>query len=336
MAVTIKDIARIAGVTHSTVSRCLNGKPGVSPAKGEEIKRIAKELGFEYNANARSLNTSKTGTIGIILNDDADDNQPHLYTNAFLRHIRHQLEEEDLDVLTAFSRNFLSGKDNLVRLVNRKKVDGFIILSSTISLDSIQFLRNEEIPFVFSHQIPDEVLGEVNRVYCNHLTGGYLATKYLLERGRKRVLCLSRPDKREEFSLRTRGYRKALGEFGIGQDDSLIIDGVNNLEKTDEMWETISPYLGRIDAVFAHTDILGIVLIKALEKRGISVPDEIAVVGYDNIGLCSFIEPNLTSVAQPSDAISVQTCERLIELLSGKRDVKKIVIPPTLVIRESV
>ncbi len=336
MAVTIKDIARIAGVTHSTVSRCLNEKPGVSPAKREEIKKIARDLGFEYNANARSLNTSKTGTIGIILNDDADDDQPHFYTNTFLKHIRHQLEEGDLDILTTFKKNVISNKDNIIRLVNRRKVDGFIILSSSIEKKTLEFLKKGNIPFVFSHQIPPLEAGSVNAVYCDHETGGYMATRCLLDKGRRKILCLCRPEDRREFSLRTLGYRKALEEYGIGVDESLIIQGINDLEKIDEMWETLSPYLNRIDAVFAHTDIMGIVLIKALEKRGIAVPGDIAVVGYDNIGLCSFVEPNLTSVAQPSKAISVQTCELLIDLLSGRREARKVVIPPELVIRDSV
>lgn len=336
MAVTIKDIARIAGVTHSTVSRCLNGKPGVSPSKGAEIKRIARELGFEYNANARSLNTSRTGTIGIILNDDADDNQPHFYTNAFLRHIRHQLEEEDLDILTTFGRNFISGKDNIVRLVNRKKVDGFIILSTTIGRDTIDFLKAEGVPFIFSHQIPPRNLGEVNAVHCDHERGGYLATRHLLERGKRRILCLSRPDRREEFSLRTRGYLAALEEEGIEPDESLILDGVNDLEKSDELWEAVAPVIGRVDGVFSHTDIMGIVLMKSLGQRGIAIPRDISLVGYDNIELCSFVEPGLTSIAQPSKAISVKTCEILIKLLAGREDLSREIIAPRLVERASV
>ncbi len=336
MAVTIKDIARIAGVTHSTVSRCLNDKPGVSDAKRVEIKKIARDLGFEYNANARSLNTSKTGTVGIILNDDADDNQPHFYTNTFLRHIRHQLEEEDLDILTTFTRNNISGKDNIVRLVNRKKVDGFIILSSTIDSGTIDFLRDNKVPFVFSHQIPPKELGEVNAVYCDHVNGGYLATRHLLEQGRRRILCLTRPDKRFEFSQRTLGYKSALMEFGLSYDKSLVVSGINDLSRRDEMWDILSGQAGRIDAIFAHTDIMAITAQKALEKKDWQIPSDIAIVGYDNIGLCTFVEPALTSVAQPSKTISVKTCEILIRLLSGEDVKSRIIVPPWLVVRESV
>ena len=336
MAVTIKDIARIAGVTHSTVSRCLNDKPGVSDAKREEIKKIARELGFEYNANARSLNTSKTGTIGIILNDDADDDQPHFYTNTFLGHIRHQLEEEDLDILTTFTRNNISGKDNVVRLVNRKKVDGFIILSSSIDAKTVEFLREHKVPFVFSHQIPSKSLGRVNTVYCDHANGGYLATRHLLEQGRKRILCLTRPEKRSEFTQRTLGYKSALMEFGLPYDKSLVVHGVNDLTATEKMGEILAPYIGKIDGIFAHTDIMAIAVEKAMEKRGLRVPEDIALVGYDNISLCTFAEPALSSVAQPSKTISVKTCEILIKLLAGEDVNSKIIVPPWLVIRDSV
>ena len=336
MAVTIKDIARIAGVTHSTVSRCLNDKPGVSDAKRAEIKKIAIDLGFEYNANARGLNTSKTGTIGVILNEDADDNQPHLYTNTFLRHIRHQLEEEDLDTLTTFYRNNVSGKDNIVKLVNRRKVDGLIILSSSIDKETVAFLQNEKIPFVFSHQIPSRDMSDINAVYCDHFNGGYLATRHLLEQGRKRILCLSRPDKRYEFSQRTQGFKAALMEMGLPFEKNMVLNGVNDLGKVDEMWDLFSSRIKDVDAVFAHTDIMAIVLIKALQKHGISVPDDIAIVGYDNIALCTFVEPRLTSVAQPSRTISIKTCETLIKLLSGEQICQKTVVPPWLVVRESV
>ena len=335
MATTIKDIARIAGVTHSTVSRCLNDKPGVSDSMRVEIKKIAKELNFEFNANARGLNTSKTGTIGIILDDENDDNSPHFYTKSFLRHIRHQLEEEDLDTLTTFSRNNISGKDNIIKLVNRRKVDGIIILSPKISLESISFLKENEIPFIFSHQIPNKELGDVNAVYCDHYHGGYLATRHLLEKGRKNILCLSRFEDRFEFTQRTRGYETALMEYGLSVKKKNIIKGNASLEVNSGLWRKIEPEIHRIDAVFAHTDLMAVVLMKELKDHGISIPDDIAIVGYDNIELCTFVDPHLTSIAQPSKDISEKTCEILIRLLSGHDDSKRIIIPPSLIIRES-
>ncbi len=335
MAVTIKDIAKMAGVTHSTVSRCLNDKPGVSEAMRLKIKRIAQDLGFEFNANARGLNTSKTGTIGIIVNEDDADGQPHIFTNTFLRHIRQQLEEHDLDTLTTFSHNNFSGKDNILKLVNRRKVDGLIILSNNIGLDSIKFLHENNFPFIYAHQVPPETAETVNAVYCDHFRGGYLAARHLLDRGYKRLLCLSRRDNRTEFILRTNGFSAALEEAGIPFDESNIVPVEGFLHSGPKIIEDILPLLKNHDAIFAHTDLIALVVMKELLKRGYRIPDDLAVVGYDNSELCSFFEPNLSTIAQPAKQISLQTCNSLIKILSGSAEHSRIIIQPELVVRKS-
>ena len=148
-----------------------------------EIKKIAADLGFEFNANARGLNTSRTGTIGIILDDQIGNTNLHFFTNSFLAEIRNTLEKEDLDVLTSFTRNSYSQKDNIIKLVNGRKVDGLIILNSSPEKESINFLKESRVPFVFSHQIPKKRYGKVNAVYCDHMEGGRLAVEHLISRG---------------------------------------------------------------------------------------------------------------------------------------------------------
>ena len=335
MAVTIKDIAKIAGVTHSTVSRCLNDRPGVSDAMRLKIKQIAQDLEFEFNANARGLNTSKTGTIGVIVNEDDADGQPHIFTNTFLRHIRQQLEEHDLDTLTTFSHNNFSGKDNILKLVNRRKVDGLIILSNNIGIDSIRFLHENRFPFIYAHQVPPETAEAVNAVYCDHFRGGYLAAKHLLDRGHKRLLCLARRDNRAEFRLRTEGFMSALAEAGIPFDETDIVPVEGFLHSGPGIIELIQPLLKNHDAVFAHTDLIALVVMKELLKLGYRIPDDVAIAGYDNIELCSFFEPNLTTIAQPAKKISIQTCNSLIKILSGRTGHTRIIIQPELVVRDS-
>ncbi len=335
MAVTIKDIAKLAGVTHSTVSRCLNDKPGASDSMRAQIKKIAADLGFEFNANARGLNTSRTGTIGIIFDEDAEDSKLHFFTNSFLSQIRSILEKEDLDILTSFNQNSYSHKDNIMKLVNRKKVDGFILLSSSITAESIAFLNESEIPFVFSHQIPSPDFGEVNAVYCDHFKGAELATQHLIDRGRRRILCVKRENEREEFQMRTEGYRQVLLDNGLHFDPDYVIPGGYSLNCGAETMERIEPYLEKVDGIFAHTDLLALGLIKELTKKGIRIPEDISVVGYDNIELCTYVEPNLTSINQPSKMISEKTCENLISQLSGEKISHVRIITPNLIIRES-
>ena len=335
MAVTIKDIAKIAGVTHSTVSRCLNDKPGVSDSVRAEIKKIAADLGFEFNANARGLNTSRTGTIGIIMNEDLGDGNLHFFSNSFLSQIRNILEKADLDMLTSFSRNSLNQKDNIKKLVNRRKVDGLILLCSSITKDSVDFLRASKTPFIFSHQIPSRNFGEVNAVYCDHMKGGYLAAKHLIDRGRRNIVCVKRKDDRTEFQMRTDGYVKALNDHGLPYRPEYILPGGSTLDCGREIMADIEPFLGEIDGIFAHTDLLALALLKEFRHRGIRIPEDISLIGYDNIELCTYVEPNLSSINQPSRDISVQTCEILIRQLNGIVEPDIRVIPPELIIRAS-
>ncbi len=335
MPVTIKDIARIAGVNHSTVSRCLNDKPGVSDAVRAEIKKIAEDLGFEFNANARGLNTSKTNTIGIIMDEDYQTANLHFFTNAFLRHIRQRLEKEDLDTITTFPRNNVTDKDNIRKLVKRRRVDGLIILCSGITRETVDFLRDRSVPFVFSHKIPSKKLGQVNAVYCDHYRGGYLATDQLIKRGCKNILCLVREDSRDEFFQRTRGYEAALKDGGLPLVPEYIVPGGYSLNCGRETVKRLEPLLGSIDGIFAHTDILALGVMKELKKRGIRIPEDIALIGYDDIELCTYVEPELSSVRQPTRDISLETCDRLLRLMAGEGLLERTVLPPQLVIRES-
>ncbi len=308
MPATIKDIARIAGVTHSTVSRCLNNKPGVSESMRMEIKRIAEELDFEFNANARSLLTSKTGTIGIILNEEQGTHSLHIFTNSFLGYIRRKLEEEDLDTIITFSKNSFTGENNIIRLVRRRKVDGLILLTPRVGKETLRFLKVNRVPHIFSHQIPPDFPGNAGAVYCDHREGGYLATRHLLQRGCRSILCLKRPEADEEFSQRTLGYEDALREAAIPLKKDLVLS-------REELDATAFDFSG-IDGIFAHTDLLALGLMKELKRKNIHIPRDIALVGYDDIELCRLVDPELTSVRQPSKAISIRTCEKLIQQMN--------------------
>ena len=337
MIITIKDIAKIAGVSHSTVSRCLNNKKGVSDETCGRIKKIAEDLGFEFNANARSLSTAKTGTIGIIYDEDHYESSLHPYTMSFQKYIRRSLEREDLDTIITFSKNQFTGYDNVERLINKRKVDGVIIISSDISHSTLDFLKKRNVPFVFSHQTPDKSFGDVDCVYCDHLRGGYTAGAHLAAAGCRSLLCITRTDTRAEFSLRTEGFLSAAADMGIPQSSVDVFPGGVTFKSGYDFVRKNLSKITKYNGIFVHTDLLALGVLKALRENGTSVPEDIAVVGYDGIEICNFVNPTLTSVEQPGETISILTCERLIELISGVKKIKsrRIIIPPNLVERES-
>lgn len=336
MAATIKDIAKIAGVDHSTVSRGLNDKPGLSDNMRKKIKQIANEIGFEFNANARSLSTARTGTIGIIYDEENYESTLHIYSMGLLRHMRQYLEQKNLDAIITFSSNLFSGEDNIKKLINKQKVDGFIILTSKINEKTIDLLNSKQFPFIIAHQIPNTNFN-ANSVYSDHFKGGYLAGKHLIEQGCKNLLCITRKDKDRQFVLRTEGFLKALDENGINPTSKTILQGGYSFKEGYQTVMDNCNLIKKTDGIFVHTDLKAIGVFSALKELGISIPNEIALVAYDNTELCTFLTPALSSVSQPGEEISLISCEKLIELINGVKNDKitNIVLPPTLVIRES-
>jgi len=333
MAVTIKDIAKIAGVTHSTVSRCLNDRPGVSDKMRQEIKKIAADLEFEFNANARGLNTSRTGTIGVILEEERDRNDMHFFTNAVLSEIRCSLEKRDLDMLTSYYRNSHSKKDNIIKMINRKKVDGLILLCSSIKKETVKFLKETSTPFVFAHQIPKKLYGKVNSVYCDHKFGSQKAVQYLIDQGRRNILCVCRNDNKKEFRLRTKGYKKALEDNDLPFNEEYLIPAGYDWNSSVEAMRSIHPLMSKVDGIFAHTDLIAMGLLREFKKEGIHIPKDIALMGYDNIELCTFLEPQLSTVEQPIQEISDKACQNLFDQLDGNHLVRTELIKPKLILR---
>ncbi|MCX7708831.1 MAG: LacI family transcriptional regulator [Clostridia bacterium] len=336
MAVTIKDIAKIAGVNHSTVSRSLNDSPLISAETKERIKRIAEELGFEFNSNARGLSTKKTGTIGLVYPEGFENFNTNLFFSSIQRHVRQTVEREDYDVIVTFPKNRYTGGDNIQKLISRKKVDGLIIVHPDIEDQDLKYLTDTGIPFVFLHKKPASDLGKNIDFYCtDHFKGGYLAAKHLLNAGRKRILCISYDI--DEFHMRTEGYKKALEEQRIPYDEKLVFYGDCSFESAFEAINNHMDIVKTVDGIFAQSDLMAYGAIEALRKNHIEVPEHVAVVGYDDIELGALLSPKLTTIHQPREELVVMACQRLIELIreDQKAGGTEKVLEPFLVIRES-
>ena len=337
MALTTKDIALLAGVSQATVSRSLNNSPLISKETRERVLRIAAEQGFEFNANARGLSTNRTNTIGIIYPDDYLDFDVSLYFGSLHTQLRETLERWDIDLIISFKENRHTGADAIKRLIMRRKVDGIIIVRSQVNPETLEFLRNSGIPFVFLHFHQDSAkLEDINQVYTDHFTGGYLGTDHLLSLGHKRILCVSASGE-DEYEQRRRGYRAALESHGLQYDPDLMLYGRRTFQSGYDLVMQHEQLFTSVTAIFSHTDIMALGIMEALRVKHIRVPDEIAIVGYDDVELCTYFHPHLTTIHQPREELAVLACERLLQLVESKRikKGKKIKIQPVLVIRES-
>ena len=289
---TIRDLARLAGVSVATVSRSLNNSPLVQEATKQKVLKLADEVGFELNASARGLATSKVNTIGIILPPEYDQFGQQLYYSSLVSDLRDTLERANYDLIVTFSTNRFTGKSNIISLINRRKVDGLIILRETLEHQLLDFLEKKNVPYIFSHYPPNFDDISVDAVYPDHLWGGKLAGEYLLSLGCRRLMCISAENQANEFVLRERGFARALEaqDLDLSEDHKLYAPLTIN-----DGYRIVMEHAGRFqaaDAVFVVTDLLALGVIAGLRDIGLVVPQDISILGYDDIPLASMLKPH--------------------------------------------
>ena len=336
---TIKDIARLANVSVSTVSRCLNDSPLVADETKRRVRKIADETGFEFHAGARGLITQQAGTIGIILPDDFDRFYVQLYHSALHAYLRRALERADLDLLVGFSRNRYSGTDSIQRLVRRSKVDGLIIMTPEVEAETEAFLKSRGMPYVYSHYPPVGDRTDVDWVYVDHEKGGMLAGDLCARNGYHQVIALRSERPVLEFDLRVSGLKKALSFAG---EDFCVteLEGIASYESGYELAQRHVEDFRRAEAVFALNDLMAIGVIQGLAAHGIRAGEQIAVIGYDDSPLAGVLHPLLTTIRQPAEEVAFLTCERLIEVIEDKQEgrphrPRHIALQPQTVVRET-
>ncbi len=337
----------------ATVSRSLNDSALIPETTRRRIHTIADQLGFEFNAHARSLITRRVGTIGIILPPDYDRFGVQMYHGTLHSALRSVLECNDIDLIVAFLTNHFSGRNNVRKLVSRKKVDGLIIVQPVFERELIEFLWSKEIPFVFSHYPPpEECPANVDVIYPDNEQGGLLAARHLASIGRKRILCIGskgdRPHHRE-WDLRMEGMRRGFQESGIPVGPGDFLRGDMTIESGYALVMSRRESLRGYDGIAALNDLMAIGAILAVKETGLSIPRDIAVIGYDDTDLAAAMRPSLSTIHQPREELSLVTCERLLELVRSRhagrssrtavrrpvQAARRIVLSPKLVVRDS-
>ena len=330
---TIADIARIAGVSKSTVSRALDDSPLIGAETKERIRAIARDHDFERNAPARRLSLKQSHTIALATPPYKDEGAvPDAFMLEMQSGITAALHASDYDLLVV---SFAHGDvDWSRRYFEGGRVDGFIVLKAMCSPAQLQPLVETKTPFVAWGEPP------ADHSYCSvggdSVAGGKAATAHLLETGRRRIGFLGGPAKAAEVQQRRTGYETALRDAGLPVDPALAVsmpwhpadrsgaDGVHRLlEATPDL-----------DAVFAVSDAMALAAVDALRAAGRSVPGDVAVVGYDDIAVARHANPPLTTIRQNGPLAGRLLAQNLLEYLrSGV--VTNVTIPAELVVRGS-
>ena len=337
MAITTKDIAKMANVSQSTVSRCLNDSPMISEKTKKKVLKIAQEHGFQFNANARSLSANKTNTIGVILPKSLFGQGIEVYFSSWQNEIIESLEQMQMDVISSFFENRFTEQNNIERFIAAKKVDGLIIMEPSLDDKSIAALEKAEVPFIFCKYLPSIYkTKDVDFVCVDQYKGGYIAGDHLIKLGHRNIMCLSANIIGSEFEQRTEGFKAAFKDHHLQYDDDKLFYGDTTFHSGYHLIKDNIDILKDVTAIFAQNDLMALGAISALKELDIKVPNEIALIGFDDIELCTFYKPYLSTIHQPIKEIATLTCKRLIEKLNSTSTMKqKLEISPTLVIRES-
>lgn len=336
--ITMKEIAQLANVSQSTVSRSLNDSSLISVETKKRVLKIAEENGFQLNANARGLSANKTYTIAVVFPTSLFDKGLDFHFRSWQSEIIESLEKKGLDVIVTFFENRFTKKNNIKRLIATKKVDGLIILEPNINQETIDVLENTDTPFVFCKYLPSHYRNKtVDYVCVNQFEGGYIAGAYLVEQGHHQILCISAVQEGEEFIKRTNGFKSALKDHEIIFDDTYLLYGDGKFKGGYQLIVENLDIVQNITAIFAQNDLMALGAISALKEKGYNVPKDISVIGFDDIDLCTFYTPYLTTIHQPTKETAVLTCEKLVNKINLTEESPKRIttIPPQLVVRDS-
>lgn len=308
------DIARLAGVSTATVSRALNRSPLVNDETRIRIEELARSLNYSINVGAQNLRLQKNRTIGVIVPYDTATRQ-HLSDPFFLSmlgSLADALTDQGFDML--ISRVDAEQLDAAAKYVDSGRVIGIILIGQWRHHDQLNLLAARHVPIVvWGVQLP-------RQLYCtiggDNVAGGRLATLHLIEGGRRRIAFFGDIEL-PEVAQRYEGYVQALTQHGLVPDPQFQVSASFQAQAGNEAVQELMRRCLNCDAIFACSDLLAMTSIDALRKRGLRIPQDVAVVGYDDIDLAAYSNPPLTTVRQPIQAGAQRLVAALLSLIEG-------------------
>lgn len=328
--ITMMDLAKLANVSAGTVSRALQRPELVKPATRDRILSLAKEYGFTINAAASGLRSGKTGAIGVII-PMGHDRAQHISDPFFMNligHLADKLSDEGYNLLLA--RVLPEDDDWFERMIGSRLFDGAIIIGQSNQGHNLNRIAKDYDPMVVWGQYDP-----ANR-YCtvgsDNVEGGRLAARYLMEQGRKYISFLGDPAA-PEIAARLEGARAAIAESGSG----VILTAEPVALEPDHAHEQVTAWLRtdpQVDAIFAASDVVAMSTIRALNEMNKSVPDDVLVVGYDDLPLAAHTTPPLTTIQQNIEQGANSLVDLLLQRMAGEDNESQLMMPE-LIVRQS-
>lgn len=326
---TIYDVARDAGVGISTVSRVLNDSPNVNPETKARVLKSIEKMNYYPNANARGLTSSRISTVGLMV--------PFLFRYFFmdiLIGIGEELKTHGYDLLLYNAESAADKEQYMKKILGERKISGLIVISLPVTDEEFKELQMAKIPLV----LLDSFNEQANSIYIDNVEGAYKAVKHLIDQGHKRIALINGTEDEEFFwptaKQRLQGYKKALKDHNLEYDKELTQIGdwhkFGGYEAAEHLLSVPNPPT----AFFCASDSMALGAMEKIRKRGLSIPDDIAVIGYDDLEFAQYT--GLSTMRQPLDILGEMGAKILIGAISENRYHKQnIRMEPELIVRSS-
>lgn len=327
---TIKDVAKLAGVSVSTVSRALSNKVFVEDETKAKVLCAVKELNYRPNFLAKGLKDGCTNTFGLLLPD-----LENLFYPKIMKSIEKYAAEQGYNIIICNTNESKAQEIKDLEMLKNRYVDGIIVITVSDDIEHILRLQQDNIPFVFVNRY---FAKDVNCITSDNRYGAYSMIKYLIENGHEKISCVLRSFSLQIYKERYEGCVTAFRECGIKDYEQYFMYDVNSITDAYNRTKEILNKSERPTAFFASTDMLSIGIYSGITDCGLKIPDDISVVGYDNIHISKHTMPPLTTFEAPVDEIGKATIQNLLKQIELKKQTKaqKKILKGSIIIRNSV
>lgn len=294
MKVTIKEVAKQAQVSTSTVSRALKNSPLISQGTKDKINEIVKELGYHPNEIARSLANKSSQTLGMILPASAEDSFVNPFFTQFILGVTRYLESQSFSLLLSSARNEEDELEQIIRIVNSKRVDGIILMTVREDDKNIEYLMDCAFPFVVvgTPLKGDEILWVDN----NNKEAMFEVTEKLIQAGHKKITFLGGSQKLQVTKNRFWGYKQALEKYGLEFNQDLVFEVDFSEDEGYRLTHKLLSNVKDIDAIVTTDDLIAYGSMRAVKELGYSIPEKVSITGFNNTILAQYLLPSLSSV----------------------------------------
>lgn len=326
---TIKDVARLAGVSTSTVSRTLSNRVFVEEETRRKVLKAVEELNYKPSLMAKGLREGRSYTLAFLVPDINS-----LFYPMIMKCIEQYAAQRGYSIILCNNNEDIECEKRNLEMLASRGIDGVLCMSVEDDIRHIlKFERDNKIPVVLVNR---DFAADISCIAVDNTYGGYLMTKYLLDRGHRKIAGMFGDFGRQRFRERYNGCKRAMEEYGVEDYKRYFIYDVDTIE---EAFERTQEMLGRADkptAFFASLDVLAIGIYSGISRSGLRIPEDVSVAGYDNIFMTQYMTPPLTTYGAPIERLSQKAVECLVERIENSGPVAREIFKGELVERGSV